>query len=228
MKLQPILLFLFLTFIFLSLNAQNTPKDSIETVDYIEFNDRNNVVHGVYLGLNTHYGQTFKEPSYGFGFNIAYVANQQFEIGLAVNVFQSDQQFITSELIDNKLTGGYIGLHLEPIFFSKNRISLSIPIVIGLGAVGYFTQGDGDFDDDFLDAEFDDVNVMRVFEPGVSALFNISRYLQLEAGVKYRFTNRFDFATSPVKNLNGYSVGLGIKVGVFNMGRNRYKKKVPN
>lgn len=226
MKLKLVIHFLlFFSFVF-QVRAQDESEASEEAVDYIEFNDRNNVVHGVYLGLSGHYGQTFKKPSYGFGFKIAYVANQQFEVGLALTAFGSDQQFIVSNTIENTLTGGYIGAHLEPILFSKKQVSLSFPLFIGIGAVGYFTQGDGDFDDDFIDREFDDVNAITVVEPGVSALFNLSRYLQLEAGVKYRFTNRLDLATSPIKNLNGFSAGFGIKVGVFNMGRNRYKKKI--
>lgn len=223
------LIFLILFLIPLSfIHAQDAEKEVTEEQDYIEFNDRNNVVHGVYLGLTSHYGEIDREPSYGFGFKIAYVANQQFEVGLAVTVFQSDQQFIISNTIGNKLTGGYIGAHLEPILFSKRKVSLSFPLFVGTGAIGYFTQGDGDFDDDFIDTEFDDVNFIAVIEPGVSALFNISRYLQLEAGVKYRFTNKIDLVTSPIRNLNGFSAGVGIKVGVFNMGRNRYKKKIQN
>ncbi|MDB4293183.1 hypothetical protein N9954_07205 [Maribacter sp.] len=209
----------FLLLSFFVLKAQDTDKK-----DYIEFNDRNNVVHGVYLGLSSHYGELRNEPSYGFGFKIAYVADQKFEIGMAITAFQSDQQFIISETIDNTLTGGYVGLHLEPILFSKRKVSLSFPLVIGAGAIGYFSDED-DFDDEFIDAEFDKVDFIAVVEPGISALFNLSRYLQLEAGVKYRFSSKIDLATSPIKNLNGFSAGIGIKVGVFNMGRNRYKKK---
>ena len=63
-------------------------------------------------------------------------------------------------------------------------------------------------------------------EPGVSALFNISRYLQIEAGVKYRFSSRINLPPTRTVNINGFSAGIGIKVGVFNMGRNRYKKNV--
>lgn len=194
--------------------------------DYIEFNDRNNVVHGVYLGLNAFYGELNGAPLYGGSFKIAYVANQQFEVGMELTGFQSDQQFIISNTIENKLTGGYVGVHLEPILFNKSRVNLSFPLFVGIGALGYFNEGDEDFDDDYIDAEFDNVHVIGIIEPGVSALFNISRYVQLEAGVKYRFSNKIDLATSPITNLNGFSAGFGIKLGVFNMGRNRYKNKL--
>ncbi|UII79656.1 hypothetical protein [Flagellimonas sp. CMM7] len=214
-----LLILLFLHF-GLSLKAQEDSKD------YIEFNDRKNVVHGVYLGLTGHYGELKGIPTYGLGIKFAYVANRKFEVGLAANVLQSNQEFITVVDIDNKLIGAYLGAHLEPIFFSKKRLNLSLPLFIGFGAIGYVTGDGDDFSEEFIDTEFENVNNIYVAEPGVNVLFNISRYIQLEAGVKYRFTNKIDLATSPIKRLNGFSTGIGVKVGVFNMGRNRYKKNI--
>ncbi|KQC29151.1 hypothetical protein [Flagellimonas eckloniae] len=202
------------------LKAQEEPKD------YIEFNDRKNVVHGVYLGLNAHYGELKNIPTYGLGLKMAYVANQRFEVGIATTFLISDQEFITVEDIDNRLIGAYIGGHFEPIFFSKKRVNLSFPLFLGVGGIGYTTSGEDDFDDDFIDKEFENVNTIFVMEPGVNALFNLSRYIQLEAGIKYRFTNKIDLATSPIKRLNGFSTGVGVKVGIFNMGKNRYKKNI--
>lgn len=209
------------------IHAQDVKEEATEEHGYIEFNDRNNVVHGVYLGLAATYGEFNGGQTYGGTFKIAYVLNQKFEVGLALTGFLSDQPFIVSNTNDNDVGGAYIGIHLEPIFFSKRKVSLSFPIFVGAGGI-IVTDGADGFDDDFIDTEFENVNVIGAIEPGVSALFNISRYLQLEAGVKYRFTNKIDLATSPIRNLNGFSAGVGIKVGVFNMGRNRYKKKVKN
>ena len=79
--------------------------------------------------------------------------------------------------------------------------------------------GDVDFDDDDVDAVF-------VLEPGVSALFNISRFVQIEAGVKYRFSSEIELTDSPIDRINGFTSEIGIKLGIFNMGRNRYKKQL--
>ncbi|MEO9891121.1 hypothetical protein [Aurantibacter sp.] len=220
MKIQKLISFSIILLICVSNYAQE------DSEDYVEFNDRNNVLHGVYLGLYGHYGETFKKPSYNLGIKFAYVANQRFEMGLDINVLQSNQQFIISDTIDNKLTGGSLGIHLEPILFSQNRVSLSFPVVFGIALVGYTTKGDGDFDDDFIDEEYENVNLTPLVTPGVSVLFNVSRYLQLEAGIKYRVTGDFELKTSPVTNLNGFSAGVGFKVGVFNLGKNRYKKNL--
>ncbi len=197
-----------------------------EDEDYVEFNDRNNVVHGVYLGLSMRYGEIDNADSYMGGFKVAYVANQQFEVGFEGNVIYSEQNIFNTRNGENEdLIGGYGGLHLEPILFSKSMVNLSFPILIGAGAVGYVDRKTIQNEED-VDFDEDDVAVLFVLEPGISALFNINRYLQLEAGVKYRFSNKIDLFESPVDRINGFSGGIGIKVGVFNMGRNRYKKNI--
>ncbi len=194
--------------------------------EYLVFNDRNNVVHGVYLGLNFALGEINDKDSYMGGLKVAYVANQKFEVGFAGNFIYSEQNvFNRQNGFNEDLIGGYGGLHLEPIFFSKSAVNLAFPILIGGGAVGYVNKDTIERDEDIDFAE-DDVALLFVLEPGVSALFNINRYLQIEAGVKYRFSNKIDLFESPVNRINGFSAGIGIKVGVFNMGRNRYKKNL--
>ncbi|GAB5475553.1 MAG: hypothetical protein Mars2KO_36520 [Maribacter sp.] len=192
---------------------------------YVEFNDRNNVVHGVYLGLTMRYGEVDDADTYMGGITVAYVANQQFEVGFEGNFIYSDQDVFNTALSRREdLIGAYGGLHLEPIFFSKSRVNLSFPLLVGAGGIGVI---DDNFDEDFdQDLTEDDFDAIFVAEPGISALFNISRYLQIEAGVKYRFTSKINLVNSPVDRLNGFSGGIGIKVGVFNMGRNRYKKTI--
>jgi len=83
--------------------------------------------------------------------------------------------------------------------------------------------------DNFDEQDFEDnAQAFFIVEPGLNALFNISRYLQLEAGIKYRISNKVNDAKNfdPVKRINGFSAGIGVKVGIFNMGSNRYKKKL--
>lgn len=214
----PTFLFLILGNI-LTIYAQDEPKD------YLEFNDRNNVVHGVYLGLTLGAGEIEGEPSYMSGLKLAYVANQQFEVGFAANFLYSPQDlYIAPSTRNQDLIAIYGGLHLEPIFFSKKLISLSFPLLIGGGAVGYIED---DYDERFdPEPTEDDFDAVFIIEPGISAQFNLSRYLQIEVGVTYRFSSEIELRPSPIERINGLTAGVGIKVGVFNMGRNRYKKKL--
>lgn len=210
----------------LLLGFLNTTYAQDTNGDYVEFNDRNNVVHGVYPGLTTHYGEIKDKDTYFTSLKVAYVANQQFEIGFVGTFFYSDQNVYRGiSSYDEDLIGAYGGLHLEPIFFSKSLVNLSFPVLIGAGGMGYIDDNYNDHD--FDEQEFEDnAQALFIVEPGINALFNISRYLQLEAGVKYRFsssvndTDNFD----RLKRINGFSAGIGVKVGIFNMGRNRYKK----
>lgn len=197
-----------------------------EDDDYVEFNDRNNVVHGVYVGLTMGYGEIDDQDTYRGGVKVAYVANQQFEVGFAANFLYSEQDiFNTMSGRKEDLIAFYGGLHLEPIFFSKSRVNLSFPLLVGAGAVGYIGN---DFNDEDFEEPLnqDDFDAVFVAEPGVNVLFNVSRYLQLEAGVKYRFSSKIELEPTTVDRINGFSAGIGIKVGVFNMGRNRYKKNL--
>nr|WP_299382809.1 hypothetical protein [Allomuricauda sp.] len=193
-----------------------------DNTDYIEFNDRKNVVHGVYLGLTTYFGEIDGKDTYIGGLKVAYVANRKFEVGFVGNFFYSEQD--NPRTINEDLIGVYGGLHLEPILFSENLVNLSFPILIGAGGVGYFGNNFDDPIDEDIDE--DEIDAIFVVEPGVSVLFNVSRYVQLEAGVKYRFSNKLDLDLNPLDRINGFSGGIGVKIGVFNMGRNRYKKHI--
>ncbi len=194
--------------------------------EYITFNDRRNVVHGVYMGVALGYGEIEGEDTYVGSFKVAYVANQQFEVGFLAKGLYSRQNIFNPGSGDNDdLVAGYAGFHLEPILFGKSRVSLSFPVFVGGGAVGYVSRDDIDNDVD-VDLDEDDVDAVFVLEPGVSALFNLSRFVQIEAGVKYRFSSEIELADSPIDRINGFTSEIGIKLGIFNMGRNRYKKKL--
>ncbi|MDO5987753.1 hypothetical protein Q4Q39_10115 [Flavivirga amylovorans] len=210
---------LLLLFCFVNnLNAQ-------ESEDYIEFNDRNNTVHGVYLGLSFNYGTIDKAETYSSSFKIAYVANRQFEVGFVGTWLYSDQNKLGLDAQNRDLTGGYAGLHLEPILFSKSKVNLSFPVLIGGGAV-IFVEDDFDHDEEVI-LDDDDWKHVFVVEPGINILYNINRYIQLEAGIKYRLSSKVKLDPEyDLTRINGISGGMGIKIGVFNMGRNRYKKKL--
>lgn len=194
--------------------------------EYITFNDRKNVVHGVYLGLSTYFGEIEGEDTYIGGLKVAYVANRQFEVGFMGNVLYSRQNIFNPRTNNNDdIVAIYGGIHLEPILFGKKRVSLSFPVLIGGGGVGYVDHN-AVVNDENVDLDDDDIDALFVLEPGMNVLFNISRFVQLEAGFRYRMSSKIELAQSPVNRLNGFSGGIGVKLGVFNMGRNRYKKQL--
>lgn len=219
-------------FILIAFNTVFGQKDKGEAKDYIEFDDRKNVVHGVYMGLTYHYGRINNEDAHFNTLKIAYVANRKFEAGIVFGAFYSKQAADSGVYTDNEaaIAGAYGGLHLEPILFSNRFINVSFPILIGEGVVTLLNEKieeeyiiDDGFDGDFNENYFDksDYTAFFMFEPGINILYNISRYVQIETGIRYRFTGKYDLPPFEKDNLNGFSVGAGIKLGVFNLGRKK-------
>ncbi len=222
-----ILLLLLITGIYSSIAQES------KSTEYIEFNDRRNIVHGIYLGTNLGYGTIKNKSTLTTSIKLAYVANQKFELGIIGTAFYSNQNalndtsFDDENHVDGDLIGVYIGAHLEPIFFKQSIINLSFPLLIGGGSVGYIEalKENNSLENEGYIIESEDIFVM---EPGINVLFNFSRYFQIEAGVKYRFSSKFNLHPGTVNRINGYTFNAGIKIGVFNLGRNRYKKNIPD
>lgn len=197
-----------------------------ETNDYVEFDDRKNIVHGVYLGVSQHIGRISNETAGFTSIKVAYVANRKFEIGFEGTLFYSLQPNNTNvyEGKDILLFGGYGGLHLEPILFGNRFISVSFPLLIGAGTATILERkenGEFAFEEEFEDTY--DYDSFFIAEPGINILYNVSRFVQIETGVRYRISKPFKLPFYGKDNIKGFSAGLGIKIGVFNMGR---KKKI--
>lgn len=196
-----------------------------ETSDYVEFDDRKNIVHGVYFGFNVHYGKIDNQDTAFGNIKLAYVANQQIEIGFAATGFFNERPNDNPTLFNGDkiaMLGGYAGLHVEPILFGKKFISVSFPLLVGGGLVGYSGNDNNEEYDNLKEDDFDDFFIV---EPGINILYNFSRFTQLETGIKYRFTSKYDLLPYKEGNLNGFSIGAGLKIGIFNMGRKKRKIK---
>jgi hypothetical protein len=209
----------FILFIFNSLSAQTD-----ETNDYFEFDDRKNIVHGVYLGVTQYFGRISKENAGFTSLKLAYVANRKLEIGLAGTVFYSTQPNFTNVYNGDEvlLFGAYGGLHLEPILFGNRFISVSFPLLIGGGGITILEKkANGEFDEAPLENDTYDYDSFFIVEPGINLLYNISRFVQIETGIRYRFSGSFRLPFYGSDNIKGFSAGFGIKIGIFNMGRNK-------
>ncbi|WP_034042381.1 hypothetical protein [Wocania ichthyoenteri] len=217
-----------ITIIFVLIVTNSLSAQKKEQGDYIQFDDRKNTVHGVYIGLTQHVGKLENEWASFTSLKLAYVANRKLEIGFVGTFFFSE--------VPNKmgiyrgdealLIGSYGGLHLEPILFGNKFISVSFPVLIGGGAITLLEereQGGYEFtSDEYENGKFD-FDHFFIIEPGVNLLYNISRFVQIETGIKYRFSEKYNVPFYGKGDMSGFSAGLGIKIGIFNMGR---KKKV--
>jgi len=197
-----------ITFFALLISLTNTIK--AQKNEYIEFNDKKNTVHGVYIGVGGYYGTIDQKDTYSTAVKVAYVANKQFEIGFAAVGFYTDENELGLSEFDNDIVGVYGGIHLEPILFSKSRVNLSFPLLTGAGAVTAIQETYSNHDTEDWDPVF-------VLEPGISIQYNINRFIQIETSVKHRFSSKLNFVGSDISQINGFSAGIGVKVGVFNI-----------
>ena len=96
--------------------------------------------------------------------------------------------------------------------------------MIGGGGVTILEKkANGEFDDTPLENDTYDYDSFFIVEPGVNILYNISRFVQVETGIRYRISESFRLPYYGSDNIKGFSVGLGLKIGIFNLGR---KKKI--
>ncbi|MCH2193749.1 hypothetical protein [Kordia sp.] len=110
------------------------------------------------------------------------------------------------------LFGGYAGLHLEPILYGNRSISVSFPLLVGGGRSFILEKKEnGDFDETPLENDTEDYDSFFVAEPGINVLYNVSRYLQIETGIRYRFAESFRLPDYGKDNISGFSVGIGLK-----------------
>lgn len=110
------------------------------------------------------------------------------------------------------LEGGYGGFLIEPIFMSKKLVHLSMPIMIGAGALVYVKDKNHTSDEPLNEI---DTDTFFVFEPGVEAELNVVRFMRIAAGVRYRFAPNIDMVDTPSNPFNGLTASLTIKFGKF-------------
>ncbi len=166
---------------------------------------------GAYWGLNAHYGQIAGEDAFILGTTLAYVANRSLEIGVSAQGIYSSNSNIGFYDNDVIVGGAYGGLHLAPVLFSNKAIHFTFPVLIGGGVAGYYDYKTYEE----LDIEDYDWDVMFVIEPGANVEFNITRFMRIGAGVKYRFTNQLDIVALDNNDFRGWSGGLSLKFGKF-------------
>lgn len=212
-----------LLFVTMGLYAQDNQEG------YIEFTEKKvapaktfssgSGTHGVYLGLQPKFGKIGNKNALFFTGRLGYVANNKLEIGISGSGFYSDHNL--SNLMKKKvLTGAYGGLHFEPIFFGKQKVHLSLPLMIGGGAIGFLDRDDFD-----VDPEDDEWAPFFLVEPGVNVVFKISNIMQLETGITYRMTSDVLLGGQlDLQTVNGLSFGIGLKMGVFDLGSKKMVK----
>lgn len=140
------------------------------------------------------------------GFRGMLILKDRYAAGVMFNWLQNQ----TTDESDPERKGfqfGYMTLVGEYIYPVKNFFSLSGEFGIGFGSIKVAR----DNSDEKLTIE----DKLIVFEPGVNALFSIFSWMQISAGISYRFFGKHDYKPIPLKEINGISGKISIRIGDF-------------
>ncbi len=210
----------FFTFLLIALGCSLHGQDSTEYIDIgpnydnepIETFQSGNYHNGGFFGLDFRYGQIEGENAAFGGGKAAYIMNRSLEIGVAGMLFYSEQENILFEDSNLGIGGGYGGLYVAPVIKPLKKVHLSIPIVLGAGAVGY--------DEDIRGQQgrlihVDDWDEIFMVQGGLNLVFNVTSFFQAEIGLHYLHTT--DIELDMVRNLDitGLTGGFGLRFGRF-------------
>jgi hypothetical protein len=177
-----------------------TTEDDFDTLLKIESN-------GGYGGFSIGYTNIDGQNSFIAGFKGGWIMNHYFVLGAAGYGFGNCQNCSSTGIVHGS-AGGYGGILFEPIFWSKNNVHLSVPIIIGGGGMGYYVE------DMFTGS------AAFVFAPGVELELNMTKFFRFAIGVDYRFTSDLYFDSLILDRIIPDNVMQGLSAhAVFKFGK---------
>ena len=177
---------------------------------------------GGYLALSSKFTRINDEDALLTGGGLNIVAGRSVNIGF-------EGYGLVSSTFSNRLDTagnnyymymGYGGLNIEPVIGSNEVIHVTIPVLLGVGGVGYSTrhfwyeEPNGDINIDF-DHDVRSGRAFLIAEPGANIELNVFKWMRIAAGASYRFTEQFDTDNLPKEDLDGLSLNLAMRFGWF-------------
>lgn len=162
-------------------------------------------------------GSSFKNTSILImGIRGAWVVNRSFGLGIDLNGLLPVSKYDDVDpagLSEAILLGGYGGLLLEPVAWSKKLVHVTFPISIGAGWLGYVE----DWEDEYYYGGGDllDNDVFWYIEPGINAEVNITNYFRIDVGISKRFTQDLSLYNTPSDAFDKLNYSLTLKFGGF-------------
>ena len=98
------------------------------------------------------------------------------------------------------------GAFLEYTLFAEKAFHLTIPVQIGGAEI--------DVDNETGTDPFGEQNFLLI-EPGVMLEVNLHKYVRLNIGGTYRFTNSFEYRNINQSDVAGFNGHVGVKFGLF-------------
>ena len=120
---------------------------------------------------------------------------------------------------DLNIEFGYGGFIMEYIGGWDKIVHYSVTSLIGAGGISYYDEiydDDDDYDDDWDSRHFNlDDDAFFVFEPGINAEMNITKWFRVNAGVSYLLVQGVDLVGLDDSDVGGLTGTLTFKFGKF-------------
>jgi hypothetical protein len=174
---------------------------------------------GGFIGLQPKLTYLADQVSFLTGGQMAVVLAHQFNIGVAgyallsdvtANYGSTNGQLPVYMMPIGKVEFAYVGLLLEPVFFSKNAVHFTVPVVIGPGIGSVRSKRIWEANSYNIATD-----VFGVVEPGLNLELNLTRMVRFNVGASYRFVFDSDLPGVSDKTLSDIAIMAGFKFGWF-------------
>ncbi len=208
------LLFLVLL-MFLAISVESSAQDTTHTLIKL--------VKPQYLGLYVapeyQYGQYNDAFTSAAGGSMMLLLNKKWGIGVT-GQHSLSETFSPSGVKPLVLTTQFMGGRLEYTPHPDAAVHFTFPLVVGMGSASadsLRTEGGHKHYDSGFDGQGRDGNEYVVVQPGIQLEANLIRFVKLFGGVNYRlaFASGSSTTTLPKNTLQGISINVGLKIGLF-------------
>lgn len=182
------------------------------------------ISYGGYGALTLGYTQLGEYSAFLPGIKGAWIIGHTLSLGFQGAGFISE---LTTGVIPGEeysfIAGGCGGFLIEPILFGYKPVHVTLPIVIGAGALVY-QSSENAYNYQTGSMHPTDYDQFFMLQPGVEVELNITRFFRMALGASYRFTSDINLTTTyntetivilDSKDLNKLVLGLSFKFGIF-------------
>ncbi|MEM8893580.1 MAG: hypothetical protein AAGC88_03315 [Bacteroidota bacterium] len=177
--------------------------DELDTASYIWLKSTR---LNPYLTAELERATLLEEQVSNVALNWGLLVNDRFTVGTFISIMTSEASFplIFPNGFNLELVHG--GIHLGYQWPVTKAFSAGLDGRLGFGEmeVGYQESGF-----DIFSTRFTSIN------PSITADYQVSRFLKLTAGLGYRFLGGYDFNTDEVMEMDGATMRVGVKIGLF-------------
>lgn len=174
---------------------------------------------GGFIALQPKLTYLADQVSFLTGGQMAVVLGHQFNIGVAgyalltnidISYGYNNGQLPVYMMPIGKMELAYVGLVLEPVFFSKSAVHFTVPVVVGPGIGSVRSSRIWEANSYNIASD-----VFGVVEPGLNLELNLTRMIRFNVGASYRFVIDSDLPGLSDKTLSDFAVMAGFKFGWF-------------